>query len=296
MNESAAVLAASAVMGETVPPSTPMLVLGSITAISVGSLFIAGLMPAAVMAVVLMTLIYFRAKKLGLQPGPKIPFVEAAKAVLSGVPSMLVPIFLIGGIMLGIATPTEVSSVAVVYAILLATIFYREMNFKSFVQALSESTAKSGMVLFIISAASVFSWSLSVVKLPNHISTFLTSLGATPWLFMLCTVIALIITGAVLEGMPALIILGPLLLPVAEQFGINPLHYGIVLIMAMGFGTFTPPIGIGMYVTCSVTKTKMEDVGRHMLPYLIALFLGILLVAFIPWFTLVIPQVMGIMN
>jgi tripartite ATP-independent transporter DctM subunit len=292
MNESAAVLAASAVMGETVPPSTPMLVLGSISALSVGSLFMAGLLPAALLGIVLMGLVYVRSKKLGLEPGPRVPFGQAIAAVLSGIPSMLVPVFLIGGIMAGIATPTEVSAIAVVYAIALATIFYREMNVRSFYRALSESTAKAGMVLFIIASASAFSWALSVVQLPNKLIDFLTSLGATPWLFMVGTVITLIITGAVLEGMPALIILGPMLLPVAEKFGIHPLHYGIVLIMAMGFGTFTPPIGIGTYVTCSITKTSMEQTGRHMIPYLIVLFFGIVAVAFFPWVTLIIPYLM----
>ena len=115
-------------------------------------------------------------------------------------------------------------------------------------------------------------------------------------MFLVATVITLIITGAVLEGMPALIILGPLLLPVAEKFGISPLHYGIVLIMAMGFGTFTPPIGIGTYVTCSITKTSMEQTGKHMIPYLIVLFLGILAVSFVPWVTLYIPTLLHMVN
>ena len=292
MGEAGAVLAASAIMGETIPPSFPMLVLGSITTLSVGALFMAGLMPAAFMAVCLMLLIHVRARKYAMPAGIAVPGREAARATLVAMPSFMVPLFLVGGIMAGVATPTEISSVAVVYALVLAVIFYREMGRRSFWNTVVQACTTSGMILFIISAAFAFSWSLSIVNLPDKIGAALLSMGGSTWLFLLGTVITLIITGAVLEGLPALLIFGPMLMPIAVKLGVDPLQYGISLIISMGFGTFLPPIGIGIYVTCSMVETSMERITRKLGPYLIVLFLGILAVTFVPWFSLVIPRML----
>jgi len=292
MGEAGAVLAASAIMGETIPPSFPMLVLGSITTLSVGALFMAGLMPAAFMAVCLMLLIHVRARKYAMPAGIAVPGREAARATLVAMPSFMVPLFLVGGIMAGVATPTEISSVAVVYALVLAVIFYREMGRRSFWNTVVQACTTSGMILFIISAAFAFSWSLSIVNLPDKIGAALLSMGGSTWFFLLGTVITLIITGAVLEGLPALLIFGPMLMPIAVKLGVDPLQYGIILIISMGFGTFLPPIGIGIYVTCSMVETSMERITRKLGPYLIVLFLGILAVTFVPWFSLVIPRML----
>ncbi|MDR3535990.1 MAG: TRAP transporter large permease subunit [Acetobacteraceae bacterium] len=292
MNEAAAVLAASAIMGETIPPSIPMLVMGAITTVSVASMFAAGLVPAAFMAVCLMTLVFFRAKRLDFPVGIKVPPRQAVRATLTALPPLLVPIFLIAGIMGGIATPTEISSVAVVYALVLAIVFYREMDARQFWATVVETTTTGGMILFIISGASAFSWALAAANLPEKIATALLSLGGSNTIFLMGTVITLIVTGAFLEGLPALLIFAPMLMPIAVKFGINPVHYGLVLIIAMGFGTFTPPVGIGIYVTCAITETSMEDTGRALMPYLVLLFFGVLAVAFVPWFSLILPQLL----
>ena len=296
MGEAAAVLAASAIMGETVPPSFPMLVLGSITALSVGALFMAGLLPAAFMAVWLMILVHVRARKFGMPAGMKVPAREAVRATLIALPSLAVPIFLIGGIMAGVATPTEISSAAVVYALALAVIFYKEMGARSFWETVVQTCTTSGMILFIISAAFGFSWSLAVVNLPDKIGSALLAVGGQTWLFLLGSVITLVVTGALLEGLPALLIFAPMLMPIAVKLGIHPLQYGIVLIIAMGFGTFSPPIGIGIYVTCGIAETSMEDITRRLTPYLIVLFFGMLAVTFVPWFSLVIPRMLHMAN
>ena len=296
MGEAAAVLAASAIMGETVPPSFPMLVLGSITTLSVGALFMAGLVPAAFMAVWMMVLIHVRARRLGMPAGIRVAPREAVRASLVAIPSLIVPVFLIGGIMAGIATPTEISSVAVVYALVLAVVFYGEMRDRSFWNTVVQTCTTSGMILFIISAAFAFSWSLSVVNLPDKIAQTLLALGGSTWVFLLGTVITLVVTGALLEGLPALLIFAPMLMPIAVKLGIHPLQYGIVLIIAMGFGTFSPPIGIGIYVTCGITETSMEEISRRLVPYLIVLFFGMLAVTFVPWFSLVVPRLLHMAN
>jgi tripartite ATP-independent transporter DctM subunit len=288
--EGAAVLASSAIMGETIPPSIAMLVLGSITTLSVGTLFVAGLLPAVVLAVCLMILISIRARKAGMKKGRKVPLKETAQMGLKAFPAFLAPIMLIGGIIGGIGTPTEVSSVAVIYTLLIGVIVYRGINFKNMWEILIESCAKAGMVLFIVTTASAFSWSLTVAQVPHDLAMLMSSLGGSSTVFMLITIIVLIIMGAMLEGLPAILIFGPLLLPIAPQFGINPLQYGMVLIISMGLGSFLPPIGVGSYVCVAIMKTTIEDTLKHMLPYIVFLLIGILLIAFIPWFSLVLPQ------
>ncbi len=292
MDQAAAVLAASAIMGETIPPSIPMLVMGAITTVSVASMFVAGLVPAAFMAICLMIMLHFRARRLNFPAGIKVPLRQAVRATLIAMPPLLVPIVLVAGIIGGVATPTEISSAAVVYALVLAVVFYREMDARQFWATVVETTTTAGMILFIISAASAFSWSLAAADLPSKIATVLLSLKGSNTVFLIGTVLVLIITGALLEGLPALLIFAPMLMPIAVKFGINPVHYGLVLIIAMGFGTFTPPVGIGIYVTCAITNTTMESTGRALAPYLVLLFFGLLAVAFIPWFSLVLPELL----
>ena len=228
--------------------------------------------------------------------GIVVPAREAVRATLIAIPSLVVPVFLIGGIMAGVATPTEISSVAVVYALALGVIFYREMGPRSFWNTVVQTCTTSGMILFIISSAFAFSWSLSVVNLPDKIGAALLSIGGQTWLFLLATVITLVITGALLEGLPALLIFGPMLMPIAVKLGVHPLQYGIILIIAMGFGTFSPPIGIGIYVTCGIAETSMEELTRRLGPYLIVMFCGMLVVTFVPWFSLVIPRMLHMAN
>jgi tripartite ATP-independent transporter DctM subunit len=290
--ETAAVLASCAVMGETVPPSIAMLVLASVTSLSIGTLFIAGLLPAAVLAFCLMVLIYLRSRHQtgGLRPQS---FREVARAGLASIPAIGAPVILIGGIVSGVATPTEVSSTAVIYSLALSILVYRAVSVRKLWSVLSSTAAQAGMVLLITSTASTFSWSLTIAKLPQQIASLFSVFHGSATMFMIATVATLTIMGALLEGLPALLIFAPLLLPMVSSFGIDPLQYGIVMVIAMGLGAFAPPIGVGLFVTCSICETTMENAARHMLPYLIVLVIGLLLIAFVPWFTLVLPRSLG---
>jgi tripartite ATP-independent transporter DctM subunit len=290
--ETAAVLASGAIMGETVPPSIAMLVLASVTSLSIGTMFAAGLLPAAVMALCLMVLIYFRSRnRVGTTKGHTAR--EIGCAGISAIPALIAPVILIGGIVSGVATPTEVSSTAVIYALLLSVLFYRSLTAGQLWQVMAQTAAQAGMVLFITSTASTMSWSLTLAKIPQGIAALFAVLHGSAWLFMLATIITLVFMGALLEGLPALLIFGPLLLPMVATFGIDPIQYGIVMIIAMGLGAFSPPIGVGMFVTCSIAGTTMENAARHMAPYLIVLTVGLLLVAFVPWFSLILPRMLG---
>ena len=289
MERATAVLAAATVMGETVPPSIPMLVLGSITTLSIGTLFIAGLLPAAVVGVCLMLLIYVQFCRTSAPPAGRASLGQMWKASVGGILPLCMPVILFGGILAGVATATEVSSFAVVYGIILAGFVYRELGLRRFLRGTIDCAVVTGMILFILGGASSFAWTLTMAQLPHRLVALLGAVHQSQWVFLMASILLLIVTGAILEGLPALLILAPILLPVAAQVGVSQLHYGIVLLIAMGIGAFAPPVGVGFYFACAVLETRIEASSREMIPYICVLFLGLVLVAMVPWFTLSLP-------
>ncbi|HET6309227.1 MAG TPA: TRAP transporter large permease subunit [Rhodopila sp.] len=290
-SEGAAVLAASAAMGETIPPSIAMLVLGSVTPISIGTLFIAGLLPAVVIALCLMTLIYVLARRtprrddLHLEGG-------RLRAIPGAILPLIMPVAMVMGIKFGIATPTEASSLAVIYGILLSGLLYRSLPPRTLLALAGECAHAAGMVLFVLASAAAFAWVLTAANLPQALVTLLGAMGGGRLAFMAGSVVLLIVIGSLLEGLPALIILAPLLLPIAVHMGVDAVQYGIVLILAMGVGAFIPPIGVGFYVSAAVSGADIESAARTMIPYAVVLVLAVLLIAFVPDITLVVPRLL----
>jgi tripartite ATP-independent transporter DctM subunit len=291
--QGAAVLAASAAMSETIPPSLAMLVLGSVAPISIGTLFIAGLLPAAVIAALLMVLNWFLAVRQGAPRMPRATGPELARAAAVAVLPLVMPVLMVVGIRFGIATPTEISAVAVLYGLILACGVYRAFGLRELVGIVVECGLLAGMVLFIIAAAGSFAWTLTAANLPVALIALLHTLGDSPAAFLIGSLALLVVVGSLLEGLPALIILGPLLIPIAGQYGIDSIHYAMVIILAMGIGIFIPPIGIGFYIACAVAESRIETASRAMVPYLMVLVLGVLAVAFVPWFTHALPNIVG---
>ncbi len=291
--EAAAVLAASAAMGECVPPSIAMLVLGSITSLSIGALFAAGLLPAAVIAICLMLLIYVRSVRSHVQRSEHIGRGHRLKLAADAIIPASMPAFLFAGIFTGFATPTEVSAFAVAYGLLVAVFLYRELRLRSLARVIATSSTVAAMVLFTLAAAQAFSWVLSAAQVPQELAALLAAMHENAALFMICSIIGLVVLGSLLEGLPALLILAPLLLPMAPTLGISQLHYGIVLLIAMGIGAFLPPLGVGFYIACAVARAPMGRSSQIMVPYVVVLLLGLVVVAFIPWLTLVLPRALG---
>jgi len=290
-DQGAAVLAASAAMAETIPPSIAMLVLGSVTPISIGTLFVAGLLPAALIAVCLMGLIAFQARHR-----VETPMLEGGRRLAALPPAILplaMPVAMVCGIRFGIATPTEVSTFAVLYGLALSAMIYRALPWRQIVELLLACAMSAGMVLFVLSSASSFAWVLTAANLPQHLVELLDDAGRDPTVFWIGSIVLLILIGTLLEGLPALIILAPLLLPIATGLGIDPVQYGIVLILAMGVGAFMPPVGIGFYVAAAVAGSKVEAAARTMVPFIVVLVLAVVLIAFVPAIALIVPQLMG---
>lgn len=298
-NDAVALLAASAVMGETIPPCINMVILGYVANVSIGGLFVAGLLPAAVMAFSLILVAVLSAHG-GDARRPAAPKLQR-KAVLrisgGAFAAFLLIVIIVGGIVGGVATPTEVSAVAVVYALLVGGLVFREMTWRSLTDFLLGSASLSGMILFIVASAQMLSYLLTVNLIPQHMAATMAAIGLSSgaWVFLLISIVMLIVMGSVLEGAPALIIFGPLLFPTALKLGINPLHFGILLIIAMGIGLFAPPLGVGLYTACAVGGVPMERVTRPIMKYLAVLFATLLLIAFVPAITLAAPRWFGLL-
>jgi tripartite ATP-independent transporter DctM subunit len=290
-NETAAVLAASAVMAETIPPCINMIIIGFVANISIGGLFLAGIVPAIVMALALGTMVVIVGKKVD----PRTAFATRKPLfrLLGGALVALVMVIMIGkGVTSGIATSTEVSAFAVVYALLVGGLTFRELTPRAIGRLFVRAAAMAAGILFIIAAASSVAFALTILQIPSMLSAGMLTLahdyGSVA--FLAVSVVIMIVFGAVLEGAPALIIFGPLLVPIAVQVGINPLHFGTIAVTAMGLGLFSPPFGLGLFATCAMTGTRVEDVSRRMLKYLLLLAVMLVLVVLVPSISLWLPR------
>lgn len=290
-NETAAVLAASGVMAETIPPCINMIIMGFVANISIGGLFLAGIVPAAFLAMGLATLAVIFGRKV--DPDEAFPKRTPLFRLLGGALVALIMVGMIGkGVTSGVATSTEVSAFAVVYALLVGGITFRELTPRAIGKLFVRSASMAAGILFIIAAASSVAFALTILQIPAIISDFMLALAHDfgPLAFLIASVIIMVIFGAVLEGAPALIIFGPLLVPIAVQVGIHPLHFGTVAVIAMGLGLFSPPFGLGLFATCAMTGTKIEDVSRRMLKYLLVLAVMLVLLVLVPSISLWLPR------
>lgn len=292
--EAAGVFAASAVVAETIPPCVNLIVLGFVANISIGALFIAGLLPAACLLVLMLIAANRFGGKINIQAA--YPQMRPRLQLWLGAIVGLAMIFMIGrGVMMGIATSTEISAFAVVYAIVVGRLAFGELTLRATVKMFIDIAAMSGVLLFIVACATSLSYVLTIQMIPQQIAELLVGIGQSEgaWVFLLLTILILIIFGAVLEGAPALIIFAPILVPIAVQLGFNPLHFGIVMILAMGFGLFSPPIGLGLYTTCAICGVEMKNVIRPMIKYLLVSLGGIILIALIPTISTWLPRLAG---
>ena len=290
--ESVAVLAAAAAMGETIPPSLALLVLGSITTLSVGSLFVAGIIPAAVLAIALIVAVVIRSRIKGFHKGPPFSLARALRSVPRAIPALLVPVIVVGGIVGGIASPTESASLAVVYAFAVALLVYHAIGWSTCWTALRDATLIAGMILFMIAASNLLSQSIVTDGLGRTLAAEFGALKS-PVLFLFVSMLVMIVIGIVLEGLPAILIAAPILLPVAIRFRIEPLQYGIVLCIAMGIGVFMPPVGIGYYVACAIGNAPVNATMRPSLIYNLFIVLGLMVVILFPQLTVWLPHRFG---
>jgi tripartite ATP-independent transporter DctM subunit len=292
---SVALLAASAVMAETIPPCINLIILGFVANLSIGGLFAAGLLPAALMAAALIAVSIYFGKPSTAAPPALAKGAEIKRMWLgAGVSFGLIAMIFIG-FKSGFATATEISAFASLYAIVVGSVMFRELTLASAWRSFVHAAARSGLVLFIVAAAQSLAFVLTLQQVPHAMGEFMVGLSqqSGTWMFMLLSIAILIVMGSVLEGAAALIIFGPLLVPVATRLGIAPLHYGVVLVIAMGIGLFAPPLGLGLYGACLIGKVPVEQTVRPMLGYLGLLLACLLIIAFVPVISTFLPKLMG---
>jgi C4-dicarboxylate transporter DctM subunit len=287
-----AIVCAACGMGILVPPCIAMVVYGGVANVSIGALFAGGFIPAIAMASALMIQLNIQARRAGIAPGKWAGAKPLAKAFKDSLLALFMPIIIFGGILGGVCTPTEAAVLAVAYGLVISMFIYREIDLKKLLEILLESGIVTGKVMIMVGMASVFAWILTREQVPQTLANFIYSLGGGKILFLLIINIAFLFLGAVLEGVPALIMTVPIFLPIATQFGIDPIHFGIILIANMGIGLFLPPIGLGVFIGCSIGKISVSEVAKPLLPYLGVNFATVLLITYWPWLTMIIPRLL----
>jgi tripartite ATP-independent transporter DctM subunit len=295
--EHAASLVASATaMGILVPPAIFMIVLGQVTDTSVVALFLAGFLPAAVTAACLMTVILIEAHRLNWPKDHRASGAEIRAATKRSLVPLVVPIVIVLGFYFGVFTATEAGALVAAYAVAAALLYYRNVTVREMLKLVHESALLTAAVVFLLAVASVYQFLMGMLGVPLLLGQMLKPLEATPWLFLLAVSIIVILFGMVLEGLPAAVVLVPVVFPIAKQIGIHPVHFNIVLTAAVGIGLFLPPIGVGLLMALRFANVSAARHFKAYWPYLVALFIGLLLLIVVPEITLFVPRRAGLVR
>lgn len=283
--EMVSLLAASGAMAETIPPSLVLIAVASVTGVSVAALFTGGLLPGIVLALALAIIARQRTEDSAETRVARAPMSTVLRAFVIGLPALVLPVLIRAAVVEGVATATEVSTIGVAYILIVGILVYREFDWRRTYPMLIETAALSGAILFIIGAATAMAWALTQSGFSQALAHAMGSVPGGQWGFLVISVFAFIILGSVLEGIPAMVLFGPLLFPIARQIGVNEVHYAVVIILAMGIGLFAPPFGLGYYTACTIGKVHPDVALRRIWPYLGVLTLSLLLLAAVPWFS-----------
>jgi tripartite ATP-independent transporter DctM subunit len=281
-----ALLAATGAQTETIPPSLVLITIGSVTGVSIAALFTGGLLPGIVLGAALCALVWWRYRGEDLSHVTRASAREIGWAFLIAIPAVALPFVIRAAVIEGVATATEVSTIGIVYSILAGLLIYRQFPWRRIYPMLVETAALSGAILLIIGAATGMAWALTQSGFSASLAAFMTGLPGGVPMFLFVTIVAFVILGSVLEGIPAIVLFGPLLFPIAKQVGVHEVHYAMVVILAMGIGLFAPPFGVGYYAACAISRIHPDEGMRPIVGYMLALLIGTIVVAAIPWISI----------
>jgi tripartite ATP-independent transporter DctM subunit len=281
-----ALLSATGAQTETIPPSIVLITIGSVTGVSIAALFTGGLLPGLVLAVMLCAVVWLRYRKENLSHVQRAPWNEVGSSLLVALPAIALPFVIRAAVVGGVATATEVSTIGILYSALAGLLIYRKFDWRRLYPMLTETAALSGAILLIIGAATGMAWALTQSGFSTSLATLMTGLPGGAPMFLAVTIVAFIVLGSVLEGIPAIVLFGPLLFPISKQVGVHEVHYAMVVILAMGIGLFAPPFGVGYYAACAISRVHPDEGVRPMLGYMLALFIGTIIIAAVPWFSI----------
>ena len=281
-----ALLSATGAQTETIPPSLVLITIGSVTGVSIAALFTGGLLPGAVLAITLCMLVWWRYRDEDLSHVSRASGGEILKAFVVALPALALPFVIRAAVVEGVATATEVSTIGIVYALLVGLLVYRQFDWQRLRPMLVETASLSGAILLIIGTATGMAWGLTQSGFSRALATAMTGLPGGAATFTAVSVLAFVILGSVLEGIPAIVLFGPLLFPIARAVGIHEVHYAMVVILAMGIGLFAPPFGVGYYAACAIGRVDPAEGIRPIWGYLLALLAGLIIVAVFPWISI----------
>lgn len=281
--EMVSLLSASGAMSETIPPSIVLIALGSVVGVSIKALFVAGLLPAVVMALALGIIAWYRSRGEDLSRIERPSTRRIARTFAIAIPALLLPVAIRMFVAEGVATATEVSTLAIAYVIVIGALFYRSFEPARLVRMLSDTAALSGAILLIIGAASAMAWSLTTSGFSRDLVDLVSAAPFGVAGFIVLSILIFIVLGSVLEGIPAIVLFAPLMFPIARGLGVHDVQYAMVVILAMGIGLFAPPFGVGYYAACAIGNVNPDAGLRKIWPYMTALLIGLLLVAAFPW-------------
>ncbi len=282
--ELVALLSASGAMTETIPPSLVLITIGSVTGVSIAALFTGGLLPGLVLAIVLAVVARYRAGHV--RADERTHWREVGRLAVIALPALLLPVVIRASVMSGVATATEVSTIGVAYSVLAGLLIYRQFPLRRLMPVLVETASLSGAILFIIGSATGMAWALTQSGFSRQLAQAMAAMPGGQLGFLAISIVVFVVLGSVLEGIPAIVLFGPLLFPVARAVGVHEVHYAMVVILAMGIGLFAPPLGVGYYAACAIGRVHPDAGMTRILPYLAALLVGLVIVALVPWISI----------
>lgn len=280
--QSAGLVAAAGVIGPIIPPSIGFVIFGVAANLSITKLFLAGIFPGLLVGLSLWLTWWWLIRKENIQPPPKIPFNEVARSLIDGFWALMLPLIIIFGLKLGVFTPTEASVVAAVYAIFVATVIYRELKLSELLELFSRAAQTTAIVMFLVAAAMVSAWLITVADLPSKVVGLLEPFMSNQILLMFAIMVLVVIVGTAMDMIPTILILTPVLVPVVKQAGIDPIYFGVLFIINNSIGLITPPVGTVLNVVAGVTKTSISDLMKGVMPFLIAELAILLLMVLFP--------------
>ena len=288
-----ALLAASGATASIIPPSIDLIIIGVVAGISIGGLFAAGILPGVVNALALMALCYYYGRRLDLPVTPRTSWSEKLRICADGILAILMPVIILGGILGGVFTPTEASAVAVVYGLFVSLIVYKELKLAEMPGILLQAGKLTGIVMLILGMASAFSFVLAFERIPHELAELIVAFADNWIVFVICVNVTFFLLGMIMDALPALIILMPILVPAGTALGMEPIHIGIFVAANVTISLFTPPVGVCLYVACGLSKLPIEAVFKPLLPFLAVLLATLLVISYVPEITLFIPRQLG---
>ncbi|SFQ38388.1 TRAP transporter, DctM subunit [Variovorax sp. OK605] len=280
-----ALLSATGAQTETIPPSIVLITIGSVTGISIAALFTGGLLPAVVLGAALCAVVWWRYRREDLSGVQRYSKREIGKLLMVALPAVLLPFVIRAAVVEGVATATEVSTIGIVYSALVGLFVYRQFDWKRLKPMLVDTASLSGAIIFIVGCATAMAWGLTQSGFSQDLARVMGTLPGGAYGFLAVSIVAFIVLGSVLEGIPAIVLFGPLLFPIAKAAGVHEVHYAMVVIFSMGIGLFAPPFGVGYYGACAVSKVNPDEGIKHIWGYIGAMLVGLVIVAAFPWFS-----------